>query len=475
MAEIHSDDKKASDKGQECMGEQMLSLDTILSQIGFGPYQIVAFFLAGLTALAFGFEITVFSLIADSLHSEWGVDGVKFAMLPSVTGISNIFGGLLYGYLCDHYGRVWPYALAMLNIAIFSLASAFSPNFETFLCLRFAVSFGVTGSIVLLFAALTEVLPVRNRGKVLVLIMLIEAIGICATGGLAWWLIPTFPSRGWRYLIIATSVPSLFVAGFRILFSFESPRFLVTKGRYEQAFKVLSIIANFNGKDLRSTLGSAESIQLLNSNPLHTLRQSCLKLGYVFKKSYLRTTVCMSIIYVTHTVAYYSSSIFIPSILHSLVHNSYFTAFIGYLGQIPGIVLMSIIVEWEHVGRLNSLRLFTCLAIASFILFAFVQNEVSVPVLTIFINFSTVPLTALLLSYMSEYYPTDMRGSALAYFNNLSAFFGIFFPYLGGYATDVFGQFPWLFSTLWAGFYIVVFVVSLFLQQETLQVNLLDH
>ena len=133
---------------------------------------------------------------------------------------------------------------------------------------------------------------------------------------------------------------------------------------------------------------------------------------------------------------------------------------------------MSIIVEWEYVGRLNSMRFFTCLAIPTLVLFAVVQNEVSIPVLTILLNFATVPLTALLLSYMSEYYPTDMRGSALAYFNNLSA---IFFPYLGDYATDVFSQFPWLFSTIWAAFYVVVLVVSLFLQQETLRTNLLDY
>ena len=453
--------------------DSQLSLDGILNEVGFGPYQMVMFFLAGLTALAFGFEITVFSLIADSLHSEWGVTGVEFAILPSVTGVANILGGLLYGYLCDEYGRVWPYVVAMLNIATFSLASAFSPNFVTFVCLRFAVSFGVTGSILFLFSALTEVLPVRNRGKVLVLIMLIEALGISTTGGLAWWLIPAYPVNGWRYLIIATALPSFFVVIYRIVFSYESPRFLVTKGHYKHAHTVLTRMAHFNGNTLEHI--SVDNIQVPTNISAPTLQQSSIKFVYLFKKTYLRTTICMSIIYVTHTVAYYSMTTFIPSVLENLVHNSYFTAFIGYLGQIPGVLLMSVIVEWKHVGRLNSMRFFTCLAIASLVLFATVQNEVSIPVLTIFLNFSTVPLTALLLSYISEYYPTDKRGSAIAYFNNLSALFGIFFPYLGGYATDVFHRLPWLFSSLWAGFYVVVFVISFFLQQETMEVNLLDR
>ena len=456
-----------------------VSLDRALNEIGFGPYQVLAFLLAGVTALACGTDIAVFPLIADSLHSEWGVDGVQFALLPSTTAVSNILGGVVYGYLCDSYGRVWPYVLAMLNISIFSLASAFSPNFVTFLCLRLIVSFGITGGTLILYAALVEVLPVYNRGKVLVLVVLVQAIGICGAGGLAWWLIPAYPRHGWRYMIIAYSIPSMFVAGFRLLFPFESPRFLVTKKRDEKAYKVLSRMAKFNGKKLSSfTIDHGEyTIQLPdeNTHSVAKLRQSFLKLVRIFKKVHIRTTVCLSIIVVTHTSAYYSSAAFIPSILHKLVPNSYFTAFIGYLGQIPGVLLMSIIVEWEGVGRLHSLRFFTTLVIATLILFAFVQNDVSIPVLTIFLNFGMVPLTALVLAYISEAYPTDMRGSALAYFNNLSAFFGLFIPFIGGYATDVYGRFPWLFSTIWAAFYIVVFVVSMFLKKETLRKNLVDQ
>ena len=452
--------------------EHQISLDVMISRIGFGLYQVMAFLLAGLTAFSFGAEIIIFSLIADSLNSQWGVNGVKLAILPSVTGVSNILGGVFYGYLCDNYGRVWPYVLAVLNVALFSLASAFSPNYETLVCLRFFASLGLIGSIVLLFSALTEVLPVRNRGQVLVLIMLMESIGICVTGGLAWWLIPSYPTNGWRYLIIATAVTPFLAAVFRIAFPFESPRYLLSIGDHKRAHRILQRMACFNRKDLPFELEAVEAIQ---STTRPSLKESFLKLSHVFKRIYLRTTISMGIIYVAHDLAWYSVALFIPTILGHLVKNSYFTAFIGYLGQIPGVLLMAIIVEWKYVGRLNSMRLFVCLSIATLILFATVQNTVSIPILTIFINFSTVPLTGLMLSYISEYYPTPIRGSALAFFNNLSALFGIFFPYLGGYTTDVFDQFPWLFPSLWALFYLLVFLVSFCLQQETLMLNLSDQ
>ena len=464
----------SSEKRQQKKGsaEPQISLDETISHIGFGPYQVIVFLLAGLTTFSYGAESAVFSLIADSLNSQWGVNGVKLAIFLSISGAGNATGGVFYGYLCDNYGRVWPYVLAMLSVALFILASAFSPNYETLLSLRFCVSIGIPGSLVTVISALTEVLPVRNRGQVLVLIMLVHSVGICVTGGLAWWLIPSYPTNGWRYLIIATAVPPFLAVVFRIAFPFESPRYLLSIGDHKRAHRILQHMACFNRRDLPFELEVVEAIQ---STTKPSLKESFLKLSHVFKRIYLRTTISMGIIGIAHAAAYNSLGIYIPTILGYLVKNSYFTAFIGYLGQIPGVLLMAIIVEWKYVGRLNSMRFFVCLAIATLILFATVQNSVSIPILTIFINFSTVPLTGLMLSYISEYYPTPIRGSALAFFNNLAALFGIFFPYLGGYTTDVFDQFPWLFPSIWALFYLLVFFMSCFLQRETHMLDLSDH
>lgn len=62
--------------------------------------------------------------------------------------------------------------------------------------LRDLVSVSVEGAIVVLYPTLVEFLPVRNRGKVMILVTLVQAVGACVTGGLAWWLIPTYPERG---------------------------------------------------------------------------------------------------------------------------------------------------------------------------------------------------------------------------------------------------------------------------------------
>ena len=195
-------------------------------------------------------------------------------------------------------------------------------------------------------------------------------------------------------------------------------------------------------------------------------------LASIFKPPYLRMTVPISLIYVTSSTAYVCSSIFLLRILKEFGTDPYFTSFTGYLGQIPGILLMSIIVEWRGVGRINSLRFFTVITIAAFLLLAFVRNQIATSVLTVFLYFGMVPQLSLLYTYMSEIYPTAIRSTAIVFNNNLAAAIGIAVPYFSGYLSQV--SIPWLYPTVWAGFYSFQFVISFLLRRETLGVNLRD-
>ena len=462
-------------EGEGCVSSKV-SVDDILNFIGFGPLQIIAYFLAGLTSLAFGFETLTFTFIEIPVQKEWNLTGLQYAVIPSVTGATNILGGFFYGCVSDNYGRMWPYALAAANIAVFSLASAFSPGFATMIALRAVTSFGITGSVSMIYPTLAEFLPVKNRGKVLVLVFLIQAIGNCTTAGLAWWLIPTFTQKGWRYLIIATAIPSFFTIVYRLVFFIESPRFLITKGKFAKARKTLSRMAWMNGKNLNDFLPEEREfhcIVSIDTKTEETCLQSFSKFLVIFKRLYLRRTICLTIIYMVETVTYYASSLFLPAVLKKLnVRSPYFTIFVGFLGQIPGILLMSIIIEWKYVGRLNSLRFFTLLSIISFLLLAFLQTAVTIPVFTIFIYFSLIPIMPLLFTYMSECYPTNVRTFAVSFFNNTSAVMSMIFPFVSGYLSDV--SIPWLYPTVWAGLLVFQFIVSLFLNYETVNVNLID-
>ena len=133
---------------------------------------------------------------------------------------------------------------------------------------------------------------------------------------------------------------------------------------------------------------------------------------------------------------------------------------------------MSIIVEWQGVGRLNSLRAFTLMTMCSFVLLAFLRSPAAIAVSVVLVYFSMVPIISLLYTYISEIYPTEVRTFTLGYFTNLSAIAGLFLPYISGYLASV--DIHWLFPSVWAAMFLIQFLVSLFLNVETLKRNLVD-
>ena len=436
--------------------------------------QVIAFFLAGITAVSTGIDMFVSTFIDIPVQREWNISSVEYGLSPSTTCVANIIGGFLYSFLIDSYGRVWPYALALVHLGLVGLASAFSPTFTVFLTLGNLASLALPAISSVLYTTLVEFLPIRNRGKIIISVLVVQAIGACITGGLAWWLIPTYTERGWRYLVIATAIPKFISAAYRLfIFPLQSPRFLIAKGRLKEARKVFEKMAWLNRKNLDEILPKDKNIVCTSDDKnIPVCSQFCRNVSGLFKAPYLAVTIPMSVINVTSVTAYYCSSVFLLQILKEFGTDPYFASFVGYLGQIPGILLMAIIVEWRGVGRINSLRFFTLITIISWLLFAFVRDQIATPVLTIFLYFGMVPQVSLINAYLSEIYPTAIRNTALVFINSIAAIAGIGTPYFSGYMTQV--SIPWLYPVVWAGFYFVQFVVSLFLRRETLGQNLQD-
>lgn len=452
-----------------------VKVDDILNFIGFGPFQVVAYLMVGLTYMAFGFETLLFAFISLKVQEEWSITPVEYANLPALTCLFNILGGVVLSYLSDHYSRVWPYALSVGMIAVGGLASAFAPDYVTFLLLRFFASFGVMGVPILAYPVLIEFLPVRNRGRVLVLVTLLSALAACASGGLAWWLIPSYPLLGWRYFTAAIALPSFVAAAGRLLFSYESPRFLISQGKFAQARRVLAAMARANGKKLSDCLPENVPLEdmVIPDSDSRDRGSSLPKLFAIFSRVYIRRTLCLSAVYVCLTAGYYCTTVFLPTLLTQLDLNPYFVSFVSILGQVPGIFLISMLTEWPRVGRLHTLRFMTFFTVVFFVLFAFVQSSVSIPVFGIMIYFFMVPMLPLMYTVLAESYPTEIRAQALNFFNTLSAIFSLGLPFLAGYIVEQ--GVPWLFPSMVAALFAIQLVAAVILNHETHGVHLLDN
>ncbi|WP_338450623.1 sugar porter family MFS transporter [Niallia oryzisoli] len=164
---------------------------------------------------------------------------------------SLLFGaavGAFYGgRLADRFGR----RKMILNLALLfflaTLGTAFAPNVPVMVVFRFLLGLAVGGASSMVPAFLAEMAPAEKRGR------MVTQNEIMITGGqlLAYVfnavLGVTLGDIGhvWRYMLILCAIPAvmLFIG---MLIVPESPRWLASKGRKEEALKVLKQIRDEN-------------------------------------------------------------------------------------------------------------------------------------------------------------------------------------------------------------------------------------
>ena len=148
-------------------------------------------------------------------------------------------GSLFWGPFADAYGRRISFMCSCGVITIFGWLSGLSRNYEELLTLRFFVGMGVSGSTVP-FDIFAEFLPSAVRGRSLMLTNLFWAIGELYVVLAAYMLLPKF---GWQGLCFASAAPVTIATIFSFFILPESPRWLITQGRYKEAEDIVNACA----------------------------------------------------------------------------------------------------------------------------------------------------------------------------------------------------------------------------------------
>ena len=173
-------------------------------------------------------------LIPGMTH-EYGLSHTEVAVFPFSALLGTAIGSLVWGFLADIYGRRASILLSAIMFAATSICG-FMPSFawNIFMCFLMGLSAG--GMIPVCYALLTECIPARHRGWMVVLVGGLGTLGgFLAASGFSAILQPVW---GWRimwFLGLPTGLSLILLSQLVP----ESPKFLILHGRTGEAAAAL--------------------------------------------------------------------------------------------------------------------------------------------------------------------------------------------------------------------------------------------
>ncbi len=194
---------------------------------------------AALGGLLFGFDTAVISGTTGWLQSVFTLSSFELGFTVASALIGTIIGALLAGRPADRYGRrTVLYFLAVLYF-ISAIGSGFAWNWYSLLIFRFIGGLGVGGSSVVSPMYIAEISPANYRGRLVAVAQLNIVFGILLAY-LSNYLVASFNlgDMEWRWMFAMEAVPAALFFSFLFVTS-PSPRWLVSKGRIEEAKQVL--------------------------------------------------------------------------------------------------------------------------------------------------------------------------------------------------------------------------------------------
>jgi MFS transporter, SP family, arabinose:H+ symporter len=210
--------------------------------------------IAALGGLLFGFDTAVISGTTPFIRPYFKLDDIWLGWT-----VSSLLGGCIIGVISagrpsDAFGRKKTLMSSALLFAVSAIGSALAHKLSVFIAFRIIGGLGVGIASMLSPLYISEVSPASARGKFVSYNQLAIVIGILLAF-ISNALLVDSGENNWRWMLAVMGLPAVLFFGF-LFFAPESPRWLVQKGRSDEA---LDILGKINGPVLaKEELSSIE-------------------------------------------------------------------------------------------------------------------------------------------------------------------------------------------------------------------------
>ena len=231
--------------GQSNISVNEYTVEQAIDYIGFGKFQMVFLAVTGLSWLCDAMEMMLLSFIGPAARCEWRLTTTQASSLTSFVFLGMGFGAPGFGMFADRKGRLFSLRCSTGLTLLAGVGSALAPTFSALCFARMVVGFGL-GGVPVAYNLCAEFLPSKKRGVYLSSLEFFWSFGSMVSALLAWTILP---KSSWRTLLGATVSP-LVLLGVLLVWMPDSPMYLASKGKMEEAERTLRFIAKMNRKPL---------------------------------------------------------------------------------------------------------------------------------------------------------------------------------------------------------------------------------
>jgi MFS family permease len=217
-----------------------------LDSLGWSRFHTKVALALGITWALDGLEVTLAGAVAGALSAPdgLGLSTTEVGASASAYLVGAVLGALLFGWLTDLWGRRRLFFITLGLYLLATAATAFSQDFWTLALFRFLTGMGIGGEYAAINSAIQELVPARYRGRTDLAINGSYWLGaMLGSAGASILLNPELfaPDLGWRLAFGIGAILGAVVLVFRRSLP-ESPRWLIIRGRVEDAERTLRII-----------------------------------------------------------------------------------------------------------------------------------------------------------------------------------------------------------------------------------------
>ena len=347
------------------------------------------------------YDSVAIAYVLPPLIGMWHLSPPQIGSLIGIGFLGQLVGAIAFGWIAEHWGRRRAMLTTLLIFSFGALACAGAQSYTMLWWLRFIQGIGLGGEIPLMAAYVNEFAHAKDRGRFSISIQVLFSVGLMAVALVGVYVVPRW---GWQWMFVIGAIPALVAIPMRIVLP-ESPRWLASRGRYDEADEALSrieVIAMRDGKPAPAL--PADLPNVVEAKP---------RIRELFKGIYLRRTITVWLMWIGAYFVSYGITAWMPSLFRTVYHldvqqsltYGLINSAIGLAGAFAALYLI------EAIGRRRMFMLSLGGCAVALLSFAFLPQLSAAETLAITSAgfFCLSPTLLSLATYTAETYPTHLR------------------------------------------------------------------